>query len=100
MTFIIENIDLIKLCQTGTNKLLKLPEVVIDFFMMRLECILSAYDYSDIENDIALNPVKKRGRNQILLRIIDNWKIDAELIINKESNKIESIFIKNIIQIK
>ncbi len=99
MNFIIENSNLLKLCQTGVSRMLKLPERVIEVFLIRLEGIIAAYDFSDIENDIAFEVKRKRSQNKIQLRLLDNWRIEAELIVSEDSKEIKYILIKDIIQI-
>ncbi len=100
LKFNIENKELSRLYETGKSRLLALPKKVIDKFFLRLECILAACELNDIENDEAMDFRRNRGKNKISLRLIEGWRIEADLVFDNAPNKIDYIKIKEITQTK
>lgn len=98
LRFEIENIELNKLYETGKSKLIDLPKKVIEKFFLRLECIMAAYDFRDIENDEVMDLQKGKFKDHISLRLIEDWRLEAALILKGSPVTIEGLLIKEIVK--
>lgn len=99
MNFDFDTEDLCKLYETGKTRKLTLPDEVYEKLISRLESLFAADSIKDIENDVVMDLKRnKKEKNLISMRLVDGWRLEADLVCAENSDKIDTVLIKNIIQ--
>ena len=76
----IDDKELIKLYETGQSRKLKLPEEVVDKFMVCVQKIDAANTIHDLWKDASLNFKKLQGNsNHYSMRLTKKWRLEMEI---------------------
>ena len=88
MQFQFQNKELKKLYETGKSRKYKLPEQIIDKFIMRIDSIIAAETIHDLWQNKALNFEKLTNTDIYSMRLNNKYRLEMKI---EWENKIQTI---------